>query len=214
MTRARTTIMRIRRHGGAALLTALFVLVAIMIVGVSAAHTALNAEKSARNERDRHIAFQAAEAGLTDAERDIEGGADPGSARAAMFAIGSALGFAEGCGHGQGSVNLGLCMYQPVALAPAWQVAELSAADDADSPATPYGKFTGAVLPAGVGALPARVPRYIIELMPLARAGEDAGQRAGNLYRITAIGFGVRASTQVVLQSFYRKVAPRQASLQ
>ena len=50
--------------------------------------------------------------------------------------------------------------------------------------------------------------------MPLVRAGEDAGRRAGNLYRITAIGFGARASTQVVLQSFYRKVAPRQGSLQ
>jgi Tfp pilus assembly protein PilX len=27
------------------------------------------------------------------------------------------------------------------------------------------------------------------------------------VYRITAIGFGVRPTTQVVLQSFYRKVA-------
>jgi Tfp pilus assembly protein PilX len=198
-------------RSGAALLTALFVLVAILVIGVSAAHTALNAEKSARNERDRHIAFQAAEAGLTDAERDIEGGADPGSARAALFDSGSALGFAEGCGRGPNSVNLGLCAcVQP---APAWQAAELAAPDGADSATTPYGKFTGAVLPTGGGALPARAPRYVIELMPLARAGEDAGQRAANLYRVTAIGFGVRPSTQVVLQSFYRKVAPGQGRL-
>jgi Tfp pilus assembly protein PilX len=201
-----------RRCAGAALLTALFVLVAILIIGVSAAHTALNAEKSARNERDRHIALQAAEAGLTDAERDIEGGANPGSARAALFAQGSALGFVEGCGGGQDSVNLGLCSRAPVALAPAWQAAELAGAEGADS-VTPYGKFTGAQLPLGGGALPARAPRYIIELMPLVRAGEDAGPRAGNLYRITAIGFGVRPGTQVVLQSFYRKVAPNQGSL-
>ena len=204
---------RAGRCAGAALLTALFVLVAIMIIGVSAAHIALNAEKSARNERDRHIALQAAEAGLSDAERDIEGGADPASARAALFAGGSALGFADGCGRGQASANLGLCRYAP--LAPAWQVAELAAdgADGADSATTPYGKFTGAALPLGGGALPARAPRYIMELMPLARAGEDAGRRAGNLYRITAIGFGARPGTQVVLQSFYRKVAPGQGTL-
>lgn len=201
---------RFDRATGAALLTALFVLVAVLIIGVSAAQAALNAEKSARNDRDRHIAFQSAEAGLLDAERDIEGGADPGSVRAALFAGGSALGFAEGCGRGQDNANLGLCAYVPVA--PAWQAAELAEADGAA--ATPYGKFTGAVLPVGGGALPARAPRYVIELMPLVRAGDDAGRRADNLYRITAIGFGVRANNQVVLQEFYRKVAPGQGSLQ
>lgn len=198
---------RFDRCRGAALLTALFVLLAILIIGVSAAHTALNAEKSARNERDRHIAFQAAEAGLLDAERDIEGVADPASARAALFSSGSALGFADGCG--RGPENLGLCAYLP--SAPAWQAVDLAGDGGA---ITPYGRFTGAALPTGGGALPARAPRYVIELMPLARAGEDAGRRAANVYRITAIGFGVRDSTQVVLQSFYRKVAPGEGRLQ
>jgi type IV pilus assembly protein PilY1 len=190
---------RAGRAGGAALMTALFVLVAITIVGLAAAHTALNAEKSARSERDRHIAFQAAEAGLADAERDIEGGANPVSARAALFAGGSALGFADGCGRGQD--NLGLCAYAQAA--PAWHMVNLSGATDA---AVPYGQFTGAALPTGGGALPGRAPRYVIELMPLGRAGEGAGQLTANVYRVTAIGFGVRPSTHVVLQSFYRKV--------
>jgi Tfp pilus assembly protein PilX len=203
--------MKTRRCGGAVLLTALFVLVAIMAIGVSAAEIALNAEKSARNERDRHIAFQAAEAGLADAERDIEGGADPMSARAAMF-DGGALGFVDGCG--RDSANLGLCAYVAGAAAPAWQLAELSAPDGAGGAATPYGRFTGETLPSGGGALPARAPRYVIELLPLVRAGEDAGQRVDSLYRITAIGFGARPGTQVVLQSFYRKVAAGQGSLQ
>jgi type IV pilus assembly protein PilY1 len=191
---------RVQRAGGAALMTVLFVLVAITIVGLAAAHTALNAEKSARSERDRHIAFQAAEAGLADAERDIEGGANPLSARATLFAGGSALGFADGCGRAPD--NLGLCAYAPAA--PAWQMVNLSGATDA---AVPYGKFTGAALPIGGGALPGRAPRYVIELMPLARAGEAAGRPTSNVYRVTAIGFGVRPSTHVVLQSFYRKVA-------
>jgi Tfp pilus assembly protein PilX len=202
------------RHAGAALLTALFVVIAVLIVGVSAAQTALNAEKSARNERDRHIAFQAAEAALIDAEYDIEGGSDPGSARASLFARGSAIGFAAGCGRGQQSVNLGLCMRAPAALAPAWLAAELSDAAGSAAVSIPYGKFTGAALPAGSGVLPARVPRYIIELMPLASAGEDAGERDGNFYRITAIGFGTRDTTHVVLQSFYRKVGPSSAEAQ
>jgi Tfp pilus assembly protein PilX len=191
---------RFGRRRGAALLTAMFVLLALTIIGVAAAHTALNAEKSARNERDRHIALQAAEAALLDAERDIEGIADPASTRAALFAAGGALGFAEGCGRGPD--NLGLCTYSP--SAPAWQLADLAGGSGAT---TPYGKFTGEVLPTGGGALPGKAPRYVIELMPLARAGEDAGRPAANVYRITAIGFGVRPTTQVVLQSFYRKVA-------
>ena len=57
------------RSRGAALVTALVVLIAVLIVAVSAATAALNAEKSARNERDRHIALQAAEAALADARR-------------------------------------------------------------------------------------------------------------------------------------------------
>ncbi|MET0857542.1 MAG: PilC/PilY family type IV pilus protein [Telluria sp.] len=190
---------RFGRAGGAALMTALFVLIAITIVGLAAAHTALNAEKSARGERDRHIAFQSAEAGLADAEHDIEGGVNPLSVRAMLFASGSAVGFDDGCGRGQD--NLGLCAYAPAA--PAWQLADLSGGADA---AVPYGRFTGAILPTGGGALPGTAPRYVIELMPLARAGEGAGAPAANVYRVTAIGFGVRPSTHVVLQSFYRKV--------
>ena len=206
---------RLRRDGGAALLTALFVMVALTIIAMSAAQMALGAEKSARNERDRHLAFAAAEAGLLDAERDIEGGADPASSRAAMFASGSALGFVEGCGEGAANPKLGLCAYRSASsspAAPAWQAAGL--ADAGAAAATPYGTFTGAVLPTGAGGLPARAPRYVIELMPLVVAGEDAGQRAGNLYRITAIGFGARDNTHVVLQEVYRKVAPNRASLQ
>jgi len=192
------------RDNGAALVTALFVLLAVMIVGVSAAQGAFNDEKAARTERDRHIAFQAAEAALLDAERDIEGGNNPASARAALFAAGNAIGFDEGCGKGQDNPNLGLCQRAPPPDTPAWQQAALS--DQRAANTTPYGKFTGAAMQTGGGALPAREPRYIIELIPLALAGADAGEDAGNFYRITAIGFGARDSTHVVLQSYYRKV--------
>ncbi len=176
---------RFARQSGAALLAALVVTVAVMLLAASAAQTALNAEKSARNERDRHLAFQSAEAALADAERDIAGGFDPASARAALFASGDAGGFAEGCGRTAGSVGFGLCKCAAAGAPPAWQAADLGAA-------VPYGAFTGATLPG-------RPPRYIIELIP------EPAPATRHLYRITAIGYGMRAGTQVVLQSFYRK---------
>lgn len=197
------------RARGAALVTVLFVLIAVLIVAVSAATAALNAEKSARNERDRHIALQAAEAALADAERDIQS-LDPATPRAAMFAAGSALGFVDGCGKREDDPSLGLCSRVEAPGVPAWIIAPLEAEDE--SGAAEYGAFTGAVMPTGAGTLPARPPRYIIELMPFPRAGEDASQPVTNFYRVTAIGFGSRPATKVVLQSFYRKSLPAEGA--
>lgn len=197
-----TFVLR-NRVGGAALVTVLFVLIAVLIVAVSAVTAALNAEKSARNERDRHIAFQAAEAALADAERDIRA-IDPAAPRAALFAPGSALGFGNGCGERADDPGLGLCARVEAPGVPAWIAADLAAGEAG----APYGAFTGAVMPTGVGTLPERPPHYIIELMPFPRAGEDAGEPVANFYRITAIGFGSRDATRVVLQSFYRKAPP------
>lgn len=195
-----------RSQRGAALLMSLLIVLALLIIGVSAARTALNAERTARAERDRHIAFQAAEAALIDAERDIEGGQNPASERAALFAPDSALGFDAGCGSG-GAINRGLCAHLEPPSPPAWQLVALAASDAGAGMTVDYGSFTGARMPVGKGSLPSRLPRYVIELVPFARGGEDAGERRGNFYRITAIGFGAREPTQVVLQSYYLKAA-------
>jgi len=197
------------REQGAVLMVALCVMLALLIVAVSAARTALNAEKSARAERDRQIAFQAAEAALADAERDIE--APAGSARGVMFARGSTAGFVAGCGAGAHNPALGLCRYVHKAI-PAWQRSALAEDQSAGVRTVAYGQFTGARMPVGKGTLPARLPRYVIELMPFARAGEDAARHTGNFYRITAIGFGASAATRVVLQSMYLKAAPAEGA--
>ena len=191
-----------QRDLGAALITVLVLLLVLLMLGASAARSALQAEKAARSERDRHIAFEAAEAALADAEADIEGGQDPASARARMFARGSALGFVPGCGS---EAALGLCARSAPPAAPAWQQAALAA--PSPGRCVELGRFTGAGMPVGTASLPAQLPRYIIELMPLVRAGEDASERTGNFYRITAMGFGVRPSTQVVLQTYYLKAS-------
>lgn len=196
---------QIDRQQGAVLLTTLIVLLALMIIGVSAARSALSGEKSARHERDRRTAFSAAEAALADAEHDIEGGNNPSSERAALFAQGSALGFVDGCGDAR-EVNAGLCLHVPGR--PAWLSVDLSGYDGARVAGVEYGHFTGAYMPSGKGTLPLRVPRYLIELLPHTRAGVDAARPPGNFYRITAVGFGSLDATRVVLQTYYLKAAP------
>jgi type IV pilus assembly protein PilX len=193
---------------GAALVVVLGMLIIVLLLGTSAAQMALQGEKVARGERDRQIAFQMAEAALLDAETDIEG--RPGApGRSALFAADSALGFVDGCG--VGSEDLGLCLPAAQGMAPAWQAIDLADADgDGGTDAgkmhfVPYGKFTGATMQTGHAFLPAKAARYIIELLRSMQPGRDAGTARHYSYRITAIGFGARATTQVVLQSYYRK---------
>jgi len=84
-------------QGGIALLTALLLMLAVLMTSIAAARSAINGARSAQHERDRMLALQGAMAALADAERDIDGGSDPGSARAAALAAGQAAAFAAGC---------------------------------------------------------------------------------------------------------------------
>jgi type IV pilus assembly protein PilX len=187
------------RQQGASLVVSLLMLIATLLLGISAAQIALQGEKSSRNDRDRQIAFQAAEAGLMDAEMDIEKSGDANS-RSNIFAPDSQEGFVNGCGTG---IYLGLCSRSERGALPVWKTVGL---EKADAKTVPYGRFTGQVYETGKGSLPSRRPRYIIELMAYNKEGEGAS--LGDLtyfYRVTAIGFGTRDTTQVLLQTFYRK---------
>lgn len=188
---------------GAALILALFMLIAILLLGAAAAQLALQGEKAARGERDRHIAFQAAEEALMDAENDIEG-ASGAPGRSAMFRLDSAQGFVDGCGEGAANPNLGLCLRSAQGQAPVWQTVDISNDAASTMKSVPYGKFTGAAMETGEGFLPFKRPRYIIELV-VPDAVDGAAPVSGHLYRVTAIGFGSRPTSEVVLQSFYRK---------
>jgi type IV pilus assembly protein PilX len=174
------------------LLFALLLMLVAMIAGLAVARTGFASIAGERYERERLLARGAAEAALFDAERDIVGAGPP--ARAAMFAPGGASAW-PGAGCGQGASDRGLC---PGTDPPAWQALDLAA------PGNPalvsYGDITGGSIATG-GALPARAPAYMIERLA-------AEAQPGALYRITAIGFGARASTLVVLQALYRVPAP------
>jgi len=175
-------LQRLARQGGAALVTAMVLMLAVLVVGFSSVRAALADAQSARHERDRHAALRAAEAALLDAERELAG-TPPTSPR---FAALAGAGFLPGCGKA-GTDSHGLCTH---AAPPSWQVIDLASSDPA---LVVYGTFSMRDL-GGV----AQQPRYLVELMPFNPA-------FGHYYRITALGFGQRAGTRVVLQSLYRK---------
>lgn len=192
---------------GASLVVSLIMLVAVLMLGISAAQIALQGEKASRNDRDRQIALQAAEAALMDAEMDIEGVPGKDLARSGEFGPNKNDIFpeTEGCSAGPGNKHLGLCNRAEKGEIPIWQKADLTGSLG-EIVSVPYGQFTGQTFQTGKGSLPAKPPRYIIELMPYNRESEGAEMETMTyFYRITAIGFGVRETTQVVLQTFYRK---------
>lgn len=188
------------RQNGMSLIVCLLMLVVILLLGTSAVRIALQEEKASRSDRDRQVAFEAAEAALRDAELDIET-----SQRAHLFADGRSDGFTDGCSNGAGSNSLGLCLHAPAGGIPIWRSVDLANAGG-QAQSVPYGQFTGHSLQTGEGLLPAALPRYIIELIPFGEQAKLApGENAIYLYRITAIGFGLRDATRIVLQTFYRK---------
>ncbi|RJG01727.1 pilus assembly PilX family protein [Noviherbaspirillum sedimenti] len=199
--------MNRRKMCGAALVVALIMLMVILMLGLAAAQSALQGLKTARNDSDRQVAFQAAEAALRDAEMDIEHSPDAGKSRSAIFSRRSALGFPApgetGCNGGAANIYLGLCRRTAMDTVPTWQTADFGD-EAATTRSVPYGTFTGQILQVGKGALPSRLPRYIIELFSYNKPGE-AADKPSYFYRVTAVGFGARETTQVALQSFYRK---------
>lgn len=174
-----------RGQGGAALVTATVLMLAVMLLGLSSVRAALGDMQSARHERDRQIALLAADAALLDAERELA--ATP--ATSPRFAALAGSGFIDGCGTA-GTENHGLCTRALPPAPPSWQAIDLASDDPA---LVVYGTYTARELP-GV----ARQPRYLIEWVALNPA-------YGRYYRITSIGFGQLPGTRVVLQSFYRK---------
>jgi type IV pilus assembly protein PilX len=90
---------------------------------------------------------------------------------------------------------------------PVWQQVDLSGVEDGGGCTAMHGAYTGAAMPTGEGFLPFKKPRYLIERMACHQPGDDAAASAPPhyCYRVTAIGFGSRPETEVVLQSVFSK---------
>lgn len=198
---------RTRAQRGVSLVIVLMILVIVSILGVSGIQISLLGERSARNDRDAQIAWQAGESALLDAEFDIEGQPAASSAkRNGIFAPGKTdiAKFATGCGtSGQ---SRGLCALN-LGEKPAWLTVDFTATGNS-APTTPFGTFTGRTFPSGAkGMQPTKPPRYVIEAIPdpeTVRTANPGDAQSKYIYRITAMGFGPNAETQAVLQTLYR----------
>ncbi len=205
-----------RGQRGFSLIVSLMMLIVIIILGVSASQMAINEERGSRNDRDRQLAFQAAEAALKDAEFEILNPASPVCAAAPAIGRGRAgtvTCFNENNALGFPSIdcspppNEGLCAQSdsnvPVYLSPNVDFLGDAMGTTATLHTVKYGRFTGQQFPSQAtlpGAVPAFLPRYIIERVPknvIINSDKDQPY----MFRVTAIGFGANVNSQVVLQS-------------
>lgn len=203
MTHAYTSRIQPAAHAaqrGVTLIVVLLILVVVMVLGIGAAQIGLLGERTTRFDRDYLIASQSAEAALMDAEFDIRG---PGGTRSANFAPGKDGLFVEDCG--TSGTSRGLCLPKSDQVKPVW--AEVDFTDDSTSaPTVEFGEFTDREFSTGGGIRPARPPRYIIEIIDDQAQGNNAAStQTPKMYRVTAMGFGPRLDTQVVLQMVFRK---------
>ena len=211
---------------GFSLIVSLMMLIVIIILGVSASQMAINEERGARNDRDRQLAFQAAEAALKDAEQEIYGTSAPlctlagqqgrGRMRAGTYTCfneSNYFGYALGCST---PPNAGLCTNNP-ALPAYLDSVNVNFYKDAtglgNNHTVAYGTYTGRTYgsQASLGSSqPVSIypPRYIIEAVPKNTSvdsstlpGAGAGQGGALMFRVTAMGFGASPTSQVVLQA-------------
>ena len=188
------------KQRGISLVIVMIFLVILSVLGVSAIQTSTLSSKVARNQLDRTLAFQAAEAALRDAELDLTNKrfdkitkctAGAAGCRATLIASGGgSFGNDTSLDPLVNRCNLGLCSTDDpiVGALPFWEErARWTNANDS----VVYGTNTGAT---GLPVV-AQQPRYMIEYF---KQGDDA------VYRITSLGFGANTSTTIMLQTAYK----------
>lgn len=178
----------VKQHGISLVIVMIF-LVILSVLGVSAMQSSTFSSRIARNESDRNLAFQAAEAAMHDAEQDVKN---------LKFDNTACVAGAAGCRadliyKGNGFDNLctsGLCDPQQFST-PVWEDKTKWTTSGAS---VSYGTYTGS---AGLPIV-AQQPRYLIEFF---------GFDNSTVYRITTVGFGASTSSQVMLQSAIKALA-------
>ena len=187
------------RQRGFSLITTLILLMVVSGLGIAASQMVLMSERTSRFDRDAQIAFQAAEAALVDAEIDIQGPNTSADQRMEKFEPKSKVNFSAGCGTGEFQ---GLCAPAEDGQKPVWYQVDFTD-ESANAKTVQFGDFTGRKFAVGAtGIRPEIAPRYIVEVIP---NPTPAASPADVLYRITAMGFGPRKKTQIVLQVVFRK---------
>lgn len=198
---------------GVTLIMVLLILVVVSMLWVGGAQIALMSERGARNDRDQQLAWQAAEAGLIDAENDLIYSSS--SELCGKFAScpttrprgdwvldGKAAVFFPASGCGRAGNYQGLCASVSSGK-PAWLTEDFTDTSSS-STSVAFGTFTPASFKIGeVGVQPAQAPRYIIEPIKV-RTGDASSLESEVVYRVTAMGFGPRTDIQAIVQMLYR----------
>lgn len=176
-----------RQESGITLFVSLVFLTILTLLGLAAMTSTSLEGAMANNQQDTDLAFQSAETALRQAETYVGSTLTPGS------------GFNASCTGGSG----GLCLPSTTSQ-PDWSrnggVAQWG------FPAT----NTVRVMP-NVGNVYYQAPEYIIELLPNLPPGNSSlrigvqNQSTATAYRITAVGWGSRPSTMVMLQTIFIK---------
>ena len=207
-TRPRRQRPAARRDRGMALVFVLIMISIVFVIAAVSARLVIQGERTARNDRDRQTALQAAEVALSDAEVDIMGPTSIGT-RVAMFGT---LPAGEGCS--SDAATRGYCgRLLPTASATSLldiypPIFDVSDTSSSRAYAT-FGEFTGRndeFAVSSSGALPSRLPRYVIEKSPI--SFRNRAQTVGkplDAYIVTAIGYGLNPETQVILQAVISK---------
>ena len=180
LTYSTLTTLRSKQRGISLVIVLMF-LVILSVLGISIIQGSSFGARIARNEADRNLSFQAAEAALRDAEADIKYIKADGSLCAAGVAPCRPEAI-NGSSFDTSCTN-GLCEYNTTA--PVWETSSRWASGGAS---VAYGTYTSA------SALPlvSQQPRYLIEYFKL---GEST------ILRVTAMGYGASASTKTMLQT-------------
>lgn len=171
---------------GAALVVSLLMLLVMTVLGVAGLGTTNLEQRMAANNRDRDVAFQAAELALRDGERNVQN---------SNYTLAS---FTSSCTNG-------LCA-KAAGTTAVWRDGTLDVWNTASRNFT-YSGASSIQVANGVS----QAPQYIIEFLDYARpvgwtAGDPApGPGDPEMYRITAIGYGLSSDARTMLQSTYQK---------
>lgn len=208
---------RARAQQGLALIFVLLMMVIVLSAALFAARSTLLGDKTARNDRDRQTAFQAAELALNDAELDIMDAtlalASGSKARGCKFGNKSAAFYPEPeCSSNTDRRGFCAISADPSAKAqPMYQIIDWEEGDDSKRRYVKYGEFTGRsdyfATGNGDGAvkppMPAKPPKYIIVQSTPAKVQILRGKQTFEVeaaYKIFALGYGVNPNTKVMLE--------------
>jgi type IV pilus assembly protein PilX len=214
---------------GATLIVAILFLLVVTVLGISTWQMSSGEERMAGLTRDRQLAYEAAEAALREAEYDITGICAPNVAcNARTPAIDKGLGFPSTPADFTTAVTCqadGLCTGQKdgvgrnvgnVPMAILRCGANGPSTNCVNGESTWFGRYTrtagtpSSYMPGAQGLTAqnlAFAPRYTIQAICLARdsVGNTSCNSRSLYFIITAIGFGQRANTEVVLQTYFQR---------